>query len=242
MKSVVKPKSLIAGLACMIVLTTRVVAMGDAPTSSTAELVRAEMIREGGRFFDEESAEVFIKQYGKEAVAVEIAMLNEDISPYIKGKICFYLGKYLDDSGSTHTAVRPIIRLIEKAADRPVGKGEEFMISFAMDGLGFTGDDEALAFLKKLASEEYWGKYLLQPFGNPGAQHGTEAKFLKSLRENALRGLGLAGKQKAIDILEDLRSGEASDLAPKVDIWINHAEKRISGEYLEERKNPKVMP
>ena len=184
----------------------------------------------GGPFFSEIHAEAFVQKYGFGAVPVLIGLLQEDVVPRNKGRICFYLGKFRDAR-----AVQPIIDLIEKAAGAPVGKDEQFMLRFAMHGLGFTGEKVALDFLRKLARNEYWDKFTFRPFGEKGS-YATVEGCRKEMRRWALRGIGGSGTEYGLTLLRELKEGDAADLVKDVDCWIRECGDRITGKHLEERK------
>jgi hypothetical protein len=203
------------------------------PLSAAAlQEIRTEMtgpFEGGGPFFSEDTAERFSKQFGRAAIPVLIGFLEEDISFRAKGKIAFYLGKFRNEGFGIHPAVLPIMNLIDRSSAIPIGEHREFMLVFSMYGLGYTKDDVAFAFLKKLATDDYWRRFSLVPFGVPAASFSTHAKFLRKLRQGAINGIGDAGNPKALDVLDELRKGEARDLRKYIDQVKKVCKERISG-------------
>ncbi len=168
-------------------------------------------------------AEAFVEKYGADAVPVLIGMLQEkDVSPSAKGKAAFYLGKFRQPS-----AIKPIIALIESPLPEEIGTQEKPRLYGALLGLGFIGSDEALDYLKKLASDDYW---LKRP-ERPRMPHTkmNEEQTRRELRTMTINSIGVAGNDKAIETLEELKRGAASDMADKVGKSIDHARRRQKG-------------
>lgn len=194
------------------------------------------------RGYLEQTAEAFAEKYGADAVPVLIAMLQEieeiskeyDTGGELKGKISFYLGKIGDPR-----ALEPMVKIIEGPLPKALRDNDEFdAIYFTMYGLGYLGTDDALDYLKKLVSEDYWLKRPVQP-RIPHYKY-DEAKTRWYLRKTALFAISGGANEKAIKTLQELKSGAAADLAAKADKAINQAIMRQKGLHLLKRE--KVMP
>jgi HEAT repeat protein len=194
------------------------------PSAVDSESIRAEL---AGRYYSEDTAEQFVEKHGKNAIPILLGMLVEDTTPYLKAKACFFLGKTKDPA-----VVEPMIELIKRTAQEVIGDQERHVLSFAMDGLGFTGDSRALEFLKRLASKEPWGDLA---YGTRGLAKGLKARsaHIRRLRARAIRGLAASGSPKGIVILLELREGTAKDLANVINGWLPEANARVRGERIE---------
>jgi len=185
----------------------------------------------GGPYFGEETAEIFAKKHGMAAAPVMTKMLTEDISPRLKAKVSFYFG-HLEDRSTTHSAVVPITNLIRETVKAPIGKDQLFLLHFAMLGLGFTKNGQALSTLEKMAHEEFWSKCTFLP-----EKGKTIADYREDARSSAIGALPACGTQAALDILVKLRDqADMRDMRETVEEWIEECHDRISGAYLEKRK------
>lgn len=181
---------------------------------------------EPGPYFSEDSAEKFVHSYGPDAVPVLVAMLeDENISVRSKGRVAFYLGKFGDSK-----TVPVIWNLIARTSNGSIEKDEQFLLYFAMYGLGYAGSSGALEHLRELAGANYWTPRTVTPYGPNGSQFSTRTQFIKSLCEAALGALGDAGTTEAKAVLLQLKNAGAQDLHDTIDLWIEECERRIKGE------------
>ncbi len=195
----------------------------------------------GGRFFSETTAEKFADKYGVESVPILIDLLQEDgIHPAHKGKISFYLGKIKPPSNTTiHPAVEPIMKLIEDQRNNPCAEDEQFMIGFAMLGLGFTGENAAIDYLESKVDAANWTGYQFVPFSPPGSDFGSPEDCLIYLRLRAVRGISVSAKPESLKVLNRLKKGKGSDFAGKISSNKKYCKKRIrEGKSMSERLLP----
>ena len=212
--------------------TDTVVIIHATASSETVTLIRAEMLQ---RYFGETRAEKFFKERGPSAVPVLCAILREDISPRVKGKIAFYLGKSGDARGTKAT-----IDLIERAKREPIGQDEEYMLEYAMLGLGFTREKKALALLEKASWEEFWEGTTGRSRSGKGADQAIENRK-RHLRRRAAFAISLAGNQEALGILTKMKASASADSIEHAETCIHECQRRISGEHLKDRKKYRPM-
>jgi hypothetical protein len=161
---------------------------------------------------------------------------DEKTPPIIKGKTSFYLGKIGDPR-----AFDPMVQVIEAELPESMDMDEDSALHFTMVGLGFLGTDDAFSYLRKLAGEDYWLQRSSQP--TIPSMSRDAAATRRGFRESAVMALGFSGKEKAAEILEDLRRDSAADIAKKVNAAIAEVEKRQKGSHLIERdKYIPIMP
>ena len=193
---------------------------GPELSDTALNAIRAEMDVHEWREWE---AEAFVEKYGADAVPVLIGMLKEKgVSPFTKGKAAVYLGKFRQPS-----AVQPIIALIESPLSEEIDVQEKSRLYGALLGLGFIGSDEALDYLKKLAGDDYWLKRPERPRMTHTKMNEEQTRC--ELRTMTINSIGVAGNDKAIEILEELKRGAASDMADKVGKSIDHARRRQKG-------------
>lgn len=172
------------------------------------------------KFFHEEIAHDLAKKYGAGAVPFLLDMLEKERSPRVKGRICFYLGYFRD-----LRTVQPMFDLINRQLPKGMTRDELSSLRLTILGLGFTGFDDALDYLAKLASNEYWEARPVHP-RVPGYGY-DEATTRRELRQHATVALECAGNKKAIAILEKLKKGAAEDLTHMLDGALRQAKRRI---------------
>ncbi|MBN2308639.1 MAG: hypothetical protein JXR94_06685 [Candidatus Hydrogenedentes bacterium] len=204
---------------------------GPQPAASdrTSEEIRASMMEGFSAGAGETAAEEFAADYGSVAVPVLIEMLGEqdELPVGVRARIAICLGKLGDPA-----AVQPLIDCIEQPVD--VLEWREYKeFSCMITSLGFIGSDEALTYLAKLSTEEYWEKRAEEQGGAPVIWHDPDGQSVvdaertrRSFRKCALMGLGVSGKPKARELLLELRQGATGQMLAEVDTEIERCGER----------------
>ncbi|MCC6695184.1 MAG: hypothetical protein IT365_06095 [Candidatus Hydrogenedentes bacterium] len=211
-------------LFCLLILSVAIVrSLAVELPPETVDAIRAEVAGPFDQFpqFGESTAEAFVLKRGSDVVPILIEIVqDESLEPRNKVKAAFYLGKFEDPR-----AVQPLIALFENSIAREIPSERRRMMGFCLDALGFTDHPDAFAFLEKCAGKQYWEGLPVQPTVPEDGKDEQETQ--RYFREWALRGLGVASRPQAVDILEELRDGAASDLTDTVDEWIRVATQRV---------------
>lgn len=143
-------------------------------------------------FLTEPAAEEIVTQFGYGALPFLSATLRtSDTPPRVQGNICFILGKYREGEYTPE-----IIRSLEKNLVANMTSAHLAAIVSTMNGLGYSGDAEALGFLEKLAGETYWDRLpvTLSRAGDSDDESSAHSgeRLRRLFRDRSLRSLGLA--------------------------------------------------
>ncbi len=147
---------------------------------------------------NEYAADECVERFGWQALPFHQAVIQDTAEQVeVRGNASFIAGKY----GDEETA-----RVIENFVGEIAGpglSGEELgALAMALDGLGFNGQPQAIAFLESVADPTHWKDEQTMP-----TKEGEDdpARAVSILRRRAVRGLGLAPKGAGIESLERIR-------------------------------------
>ena len=145
----------------------------------------------------EEAAEAFAQQYGTDALGILVPIMRDpNENPSRRGRAAYLVGKYRHPEYT-----QDIISVVEQSLQPRMDASGLAGVAYAIEGLGWAGDERAIQALKTLAGQAFWDQreptpYKLEPADAPRIQ--------RLLRERAVLALGRAPDGAGIQALKEL--------------------------------------
>ncbi len=201
-----KPSSKISLILTIIALLLCWQGRGSALSPEDEKAIRAEMaepLRGGLREKD------FADQYGKDAIPVLLDILKSgDGERYYLGDVCHILGVL-----GAQEALDPMKELVDRALSKKDLTRREFVrVGLALRGIGHLGSDDAISYLNQFITGSYWATRDVHPTVSESkhTKAMNQDKVQEELRTYSIIALGMAGNQKAIDMLTELQKQDVS--------------------------------
>ena len=163
----------------------------------------------------EDAAEDFVQQFGADALNILVPVLRDHREqPFKRGRVAYLIGKYRDPAYT-----QDIVDVIEQTLQPNMGGSGLAAVAYAIEGLGWAGDERAIRALKTLAGQAFWDQrepipHKLEPDDAPRIQ--------LLLRERAVRALGEAPDGAGIEALKQLAQAHPV-LSEPIDDALSHA-------------------
>ena len=218
------------GITCFYVPLCQAQDQGD----SVRQAVRIDLLQGLKGPTGEKAAEDFVRHFGESGKPYLIELMKEDTEPGVKARVAFRLGKLGDPEGLQCMAdflERPLPDVLEGVAYTDVW--------CTMLGIGFLGSDEAIDYLARLATEDYWNDRLQKTAEHPLVRLGRNPNLLDAersinrLRADAIMALGAAGNARAERALYELRGkADSPALVAEIDGKLLECQRRMRSNIL----------